>query len=149
MLIVVVVYVVFRVGTAYFSVEIMGGNAIHPLPYMVLSAENAVSLAAVSVEVFQRLKKCPGKISGYGQDLDSSVGLNANFGWTVLELLVNGFSCNSSSPSLREEALFQHTRLTFLLNLSIRSMVTCTQLCVLSTGHGSAEASPEKGMKMF
>lgn len=74
-------------------------------PYVILSAEDAVSLAAVSVEIFQRFKKCPGKISGYGQIVDSSVRLNANFGWTVLELLVNGFSCSSSSPSLREETI--------------------------------------------
>lgn len=116
---------------------------------MILSAEDPGSWAAVSVEIFQRFKKCPRKISGYGQVLDPSVRLNANFWWTVPELLVSGFSCNSSSPSLKEETLFQPTRLTFVLNLSTRSMVTCTQLWVLSTGHGSAGASPEKAMKLF
>lgn len=103
MLILVVVSVVFRVGTAHFSVEVMGGDVICPV---ILAAEDAVSLAVVSVEIFQRFKKCPGEISGYGQVLNSSVRLNTNFGWTVLELLVNGFSCNSSSPSLREETVF-------------------------------------------
>lgn len=49
MLILVVVNVVFRGGTAHFSVEVMEGNAMHPV---ILAAEDAVSLAAVSVEVF-------------------------------------------------------------------------------------------------
>lgn len=119
-----------------------------PVRTEILAAEDAVSLAAVSVQICQRFKKCPGQIRRYGQVLDSSVRLNANFGWTVLQLLVNGFSCNSSSPSLREETVFQPTRWTFVLNLSTRSMVTCIQLWVLRTAHGPA-GSPGKAMKMF
>lgn len=78
----------------------MGGNDSDPV---ILAAEDAVSVTTVSVEIFQRFMKCPGEIIGYEQVLGSSVRLNANFGWTVLELLINGFSFNSSSPSLREE----------------------------------------------
>lgn len=70
MLIPVVVDEVFRVGTAHFSVEVMGGNAIRPV---ILAAEDAESLAAVSVEIFQRFKKCLGEVSGYGQVLNSCV----------------------------------------------------------------------------
>lgn len=81
---------------------------------MILAAEDAVSLTTVSLEIFRTFMKCPGEISGYEQVLGSSVRLNANFGWTVLELLINGFSFNSSSPSLREETVFQPFTWTFM-----------------------------------
>lgn len=67
------------------------------------------------------------------------VRLNSNFGWTLLELLMD--SAAIPHPHHSERKLYSSLLwLAFVLNLSTRSMVTCTQ---------SAGASPEKVMKMF